>query len=122
MSRFAWVDPRIHSVRVAGVRAYLEGRGWQVRPGPESELLVFDGPTDDDGEPIVEVVPASEQMRDFLPCVEELIAALSILENRGAPEVLTDILAEADAAPSASGAEKNGGTVDKEQASAKRES
>ncbi len=117
MSNRAWVDPRIQAVRVAGVRSYLLGKGWQLRPDPEGELLVFDGPLDDDGEPILEVVPAAEHLRDFSLRVEELVAALSVLENRGATEILTDILAAADGSPAA---ERNGGSASKESAPGKR--
>jgi hypothetical protein len=92
MSNSAWVDPRIEQVRVAGVRSYLLSRGWILQPYPGPELLVFGGPLDDDGEPIVQILPSSEQMGDFRLRSEELIAALSVLEDRPASEILTDIL------------------------------
>lgn len=95
MSHRVWVDPRLAQVRVEGIRAYLLGRGWRLQPYPGPELLVFEGPTDDDGQPIVQVLPSSEQMRDFSLRVEELIAALSILEDRPAADILSDILNEA---------------------------
>lgn len=103
MNNRVWVDPRLPLVRVAGVRSYLLSRGWRLQPYPRPELLVFEGPADDDGQPIVQVLPSSEQMRDFPLRVEELIAALSILEDRPAPDVLSDILNEraAEAPPAA---------------------
>jgi hypothetical protein len=94
MSNRVWVDPRLPLVRVAGVRSYLLSRGWRPQPYPKPELLVFEGPADDDGRPIVQVLPSSEQMRDFPLRVEELIASLSILEDRPAPAILSDILNE----------------------------
>jgi hypothetical protein len=94
MNNHVWVDPRIRLVRPEGVRSYLLGRGWKLQPYPGPELLVFGGPTDDDGEPIVQVVPSSERMSDFSLRVEELVAALSVLEDRPAADVLTDILRE----------------------------
>ncbi len=94
MNASAWVDPRIRSVRVAGVRSYLLGRGWKLQAYPGPELLVFEGPVDDDGEPIIQVIPSSEDMRDFSLRVDELIGALSIFEDRPAGQILTDILAE----------------------------
>jgi hypothetical protein len=93
LSSNAWVDPRIVSVTVAGIRSYLLAREWRLRPYPGPELLVFEGPPDDDGQPIVEVVPSSEQMRDFLMRIEELIGALSVIEDRPARDVLEDVLA-----------------------------
>lgn len=94
MSHRVWINPRLSLVRAADVRSYLLGRGWRLQPHPGLELLVFEGPADDDGEPIVQVLPSSEQMRDFPLRVEELIAALSILEDRPAPDILSDILSE----------------------------
>ena len=97
MSNRVWVDPRLSLVRAAGVRSYLLGRGWRPQPYPRPELLVFEGPADDDGQPIVQVLPSSEQMRDFPLRVEELIAALSILEDRPPRDILSDILTEGTA-------------------------
>ncbi len=94
MSNRVWVDPRLPLVRVAGMRSYLLGRGWRLQPYPGPELLVFEGPADDDGQPIVQVLPSSEQMRDYPLRIEELIAALSILEDRPAADILSDILNE----------------------------
>lgn len=101
MSNLAWVDPRVQLVRVAEVQSFLLGRGWKRRPFPGPELLVFEGPVDEDGVPIVQVVPSSEQMRDFQLRVEELIAALSVLENRPTGAILNEMLSEKAATPSA---------------------
>jgi len=92
MSSHAWGDPRIHQVRAEQVRAYLLARGWQLQPYPGPELLVFGGPVDDDGQPVVQVLPSSERQRDFPLRLEELIAALSVMEDRPAAEVLSDVL------------------------------
>lgn len=119
MSNRVWVDPRLPLVRVAGVRSYLLIRGWRPQPYPRPELLVFEGPADDDGQPIVQVLPSSEQMRDFSLRVEELIAALSILEDRPAAGILSDILKEG-AAESPPAPEANGSNTAVSPASGKR--
>jgi hypothetical protein len=54
--------------------------------------MVLGGPTDHAGEPIIQVLPSSEGMKDFLLRVEELIGALSVLEGWPAVTVLTAIL------------------------------
>lgn len=108
MSSRRWVDPRVSQVRVAGVRSYLLGRGWHPQSYPGPELLVFQGPADDDGQPIVQVLPSSEQMRDFPLRVEELIAALSVLEDRPPGDIVSDILREGSAEEQPPLAEKNG--------------
>lgn len=107
MSHRVWVDARLPLVRAAGVRSYLLAHGWRPQPYSALELLVFEGPADDDGQPIVQVLPSSEQMRDFPLRVEELIAALSILEDRPAAVILGDIL-DAEATQPPLTAETNG--------------
>jgi hypothetical protein len=57
-------------------------------PGPE--LLVFAGPDDDDGKPILQVLPSSERVRDYRMRVEDLVGALAIIEERR--DILTDML------------------------------
>ena len=93
MNSNAWVDARIGSLTAPAVRSYLLARGWRERTYPGPELLVFEGPPDDEGQPIVQVLPSSERMRDFRMRSEELIAALSVLEDRPACDVLEDVLA-----------------------------
>jgi hypothetical protein len=111
MSNLAWVDPRVASVRVAALRSYLSTRGWKAKPYPGPELLVFEGPPDDDGEPIIQVVPSSEQMLDFHLRVTELIEALSVLEGRPAADILADILREGPGHPGPGGALPSPGPV-----------
>ena len=55
-------------------------------------MLLYEGPADDDGQPITQVVPASERFKDFLLRVEDLIGALSVIENRPAGDILLDML------------------------------
>jgi hypothetical protein len=93
MNCFAWVDPRIERVSVDNVRAYLLSHGWRQRPYQGIELLVFEGPLDDRGEPIILVLPSSRQASDFRLRVEDLIGALCVIEDRPAALILTDFLA-----------------------------
>jgi hypothetical protein len=93
MNRSPWVDRRIDRVRVADVRSYLENRGWRLQPFPGPELLVFEGPKDDDGVPIVQILPSSEHYRDYRMRLEDLIGTLGVIEDRPAADVITDMLA-----------------------------
>lgn len=97
MSHSAWIDPRIDRVSVDNVRAYLEDRGWRLQAFPGPELLVFEGPNDDDGKPILQVVPSSERFKDYRMRVENLIGALSVIEDRPAVDILTDMVASSSA-------------------------
>jgi hypothetical protein len=87
-----WLDPRISSVRVADVRAYLLHKDWkpvaQDRPG----LLVFQEPEEVEGGPLYQWVPESERGRDYTQRIYELIAAIAEVEDRYAGDVLADIL------------------------------
>lgn len=87
-----WVDARIRSVRAADVRSYLSRRGWKSKPYPRPELLVFEGPPADNGEPIVQVLPAEERFADYQQRLLELVTALAVIEDRPAADVLGDIL------------------------------
>jgi hypothetical protein len=101
----SWVDPRIVAVRVADVRAYLVQHGWRLEPYPRPELLVFKGPPADNGEPIIQVVPSSEQLDEYPQRLVELIGALAAIEDRPAGAVLADLL---PSQPDGPGAQPNG--------------
>jgi hypothetical protein len=104
MSLRAWIDPRIAQVRVDGVRAYLTERGWIRQPYPRPEVLVFAGPLDDNGEPMILLLPAVETLADYRMRLEELIEALSAVEDRHPVDILTAILEAGSSPPVANGA------------------
>ncbi len=87
-----WIDPRVAQVTVAEMQAYLLRQGWHRQPYPRPELLVFQGPEDDLGEPILQVLPSAENFADYRPRLVELLSALAAIENRSATEVLNDVL------------------------------
>jgi hypothetical protein len=95
MNRKGWVDPRIDQVHIEQVRDYMLAHGWQIQPDPRSELLIFEGPLADNGQPFVQYLPLSERLRSYRMRLEELIGALSILEDRPCIEILDDMLASA---------------------------
>jgi len=47
---------------------------------------------DDDGQPIVQLVPASEHLKDYPQRVEEIVSALSVIEQRPVEEILRNIV------------------------------
>ena len=93
MNHSAWIDPRINRVTVGNVQTYLLNKGWRLQEFPGPELLVFEGPKDDDGEPIIQVLPSSEQFKDHQMRVADLIDALGVMEDRSSVDILADILA-----------------------------
>lgn len=93
MKRDHRLDPRFDRVRVAALQSYLLGRGWKRTPFPRSEVIRFEEPIKDGGEPVVQFVPATEKLTDFPLRVEDIITTLSKLEDRPAGDILDDILA-----------------------------
>jgi hypothetical protein len=82
------------AIRVTDVTSYLGEKGWRRRNEyPRPALLVFDGPEDDAGEPIVVTIPASDRFQDFRPRLRELIRLLSQLEGRPPAEIAGDLVA-----------------------------
>ena len=93
------VHPLFHEIRVNDVRDYLIDRGWVVKPFNQSEVIVFEGPLDDEGNPIVQLVPASRDMRGFFLRMQELLQSLSIIEERPAEQILHDIVTQCTGEP-----------------------
>jgi hypothetical protein len=87
-----WIDPRVGQVKPSDVMHYLVSHGWKRQPFPRQEVLVFEGPPDDSGKPIIQMLPASEGAPDYRGSLIRLITALAIIEDRMAPAVLDDIL------------------------------
>jgi hypothetical protein len=87
-----WLDPRIGSVRVADIREYLLHKGWKPVASHQPGFLVFEEPAEVEGGPLYQWVPESEQGRDYIQRIYELIAAIAEVEDRSAVEVLTNIL------------------------------
>src|SRR5262245_3810522 len=87
-----WVDPRVATVRIDQPTAYLGDHGWEPRPFPRPEILLYEGPLDDDGEAITLWVPASEQLDDYRFGVARIITNLSVFEERHPVQILDDVL------------------------------
>ncbi len=89
----ARVDPKfLDSIELPNVTAYLAGSGWTRRAAfPRTDLVVFDGPQDDEGEPITVVLPRDEASRDYRLRLGELLRTLSVIERRSEEEIAVDL-------------------------------
>jgi hypothetical protein len=96
-----WIDPRLYSVRAADLQAYLLHKGWKPVPPDRPGVLVFQEPTINEDDPLYQFVPLDEEWKGYPAQVYDLIAALALIEDRYAGDVLTDILRPltADATP-----------------------
>ena len=87
-----WIDPCVRQVRTEDARSYLLRHDWKPKPFPRPQVLLFEGPPDDDGNPIVQVIPVGEPDAEFVQRMIELIGNLAIVADRPAVAVLNDIL------------------------------
>jgi hypothetical protein len=96
-----WIDPRLRSLRVANVVAYLEGHGWKPLPPDRPALRAFQEPTGAtvDGRPLCQFVPDSEADDNYAQLMFELITGLAEYEDRQAREVIDDIQQQAGRDP-----------------------
>ena len=69
----------VRSISPSDIKRYLYHHGWKELPHPRNGLMVFEGPRDDDGEPIIQVIPQSSQSADFAMRARELVNALGII-------------------------------------------
>lgn len=81
----------LDAIRADQIKSYLIRRGWKQVPFRREGLLVFQGPKDDDGESIVQVIPRSERASDFGLRAADLVDALSVIEERPAEEIVREI-------------------------------
>lgn len=85
-------DPVLGGVDLRDVTAYLANAGWVRRADfPRPELVVFDGPPDDNGDPIPAVLPAADRTLDFRLRLSDLLHALSVIEGRPARDIALEM-------------------------------
>src|ERR1700730_16850896 len=92
-----WVDPRVRQVKAAQLQAYLIARGWQPKPSPRSQVMLFEEPSGHEGEPVLQTVPAHDGVSDCTDAIVRAITNLAVVEDRSAVNVLNDILKQAPA-------------------------
>jgi hypothetical protein len=99
-----WVEPRVWSVRVGDVRAYLQRKGWTACAAPRPQQLAFEEPAGNPDGPARLYVPESEQFSDYPQRILEVVTTLAEIEGRYAALVLDDILqSRASAEPNGAG-------------------
>lgn len=89
-----WIDPRVYSLRLADVIAYLARHGWRRLEPDRKGLLPFQEPTGAavDGRPVCPFVPDAEGYTDYGRVMFELVTGVAEFEERQATEVIDDIL------------------------------
>jgi hypothetical protein len=87
-----WLDPRLFTVRVPQIQAYLLEKRWQPVTPDRPGMLVFQEPVVSEQGPLYQFVPKEEGEESYPAQVYQLLAALAEIEDRYAGDVLTDIL------------------------------
>jgi hypothetical protein len=87
-----WIDPRLYAVRVEDLEAYLTGKGWTEVSPDRPGFRVFQEPGTTESTALYQFVPESDQWDGYAAQVYELLAALAMIEDRYAGDVLTDVL------------------------------
>jgi hypothetical protein len=77
-----------HPLKVADVVAYLHRNGWQTVNHPNPRLLVFQGATDDVGNPIQIVLPSQNTFEDSDRLLAKAINLLSVIEEKSPQEII----------------------------------
>jgi len=84
-------SPEIKDLQPEKIGAYLLNHGWKLSSHPNPNLRVFGGFTDDFGQPIQLVLPASLEFWDSLILITKAINLLAAIEERKAVDVLKSI-------------------------------
>jgi hypothetical protein len=94
-----WEELGVERPAPEQVRRYLVSHGWRERPyGPE--LFVFERSFEGADEPVVQILPSSQEMPAYPQRLLELLQTLSRLEDRLIRHILADVLAhEANGPP-----------------------
>jgi hypothetical protein len=92
MNPWRWVDPRVNKVRLADLQAYLQHKGWTLKPNPNPKLLRYEEPRVGRRRPFSYVIPSSDQFIDFHGSVVDMITTFSEMEDRHPIDLLDDIL------------------------------
>ncbi|HEX2988911.1 MAG TPA: hypothetical protein VHS06_12185 [Chloroflexota bacterium] len=100
MGRFTLRDLR-QPISLRAARDYLAQHGWRIRE--DGQRLVCEGPADDESRPIVQFLPADESYSDYPLRLEDLISALSVLEERPAVEIAAEMARYDESPPSPAG-------------------
>jgi hypothetical protein len=81
-------SPEIRNLQPERIGAYLLKSGWKLLPHPNPNLRVFEGFTDDFGQPIQLVLPTSLEFWDSLILIAKAINLLAAIEERQVVDVL----------------------------------
>jgi hypothetical protein len=77
-----------HLLKITDVVNYLQQHGWRTVNHPNPRLLVFQGSTDDAGNPIQLVLPSQNSFEDSDRLLTKAINLLAAIEEKSSQEII----------------------------------
>lgn len=91
MSSLTPESPEIKDLQVEQIVTYLLHTGWRAVPHPHPNLQLFEGNTDDFGQPIQLILPSSTDSWDSSIIIAKAINLLAAVEDCPPAEILENI-------------------------------
>jgi hypothetical protein len=76
-----------HPLKVANVVSYLQQNGWQTVTHPNLRLLVFQGASDNQGHPILLILPSKNTFEDSDRLLTKAVNLLAVIEDKSQQEI-----------------------------------
>ena len=79
------------TVTLSQIATYLERRGWREAPSSNPNAVIYHGPLDIYGKPLIAILPAREDLTDAGRRVDDVVSMLSTLEKKQPTQLLREI-------------------------------
>lgn len=91
-----FIDPqKLKKLSIDQIVAFLEKHGWIQAEHPNKRIFVFEGPLDDDGNPLQLILPIHCQFEDSNNRLVEALNLLAVVEEK-TPDFLIQMILEGD--------------------------
>lgn len=81
----------VRDIEIGALVDYVTKHGWKRIQHPNDSLIVFEGPEDDEGNPIQLILPTQRDFQDSYLRLTEAINLISVIEERSAHDVIRSI-------------------------------
>jgi hypothetical protein len=93
MLRTPFPDPNLEPTLIRKFTTYLIRKGWTQVDHPNTRIILFYGPLDDQGEPLQLILPASTTFLDTRLRIAEALDLLSIVQQESHAAIFDQIMA-----------------------------
>lgn len=85
-------DELLSFLRVDGFVSYLEGSGWRLIDHPNDRIFLYEGPPDDDGNPLQIVIPRNHNFEDAKSRMAEAVRLLAEISQESPGSIIRGII------------------------------